>query len=437
MLADGSDNARAQRVAGAAFLIRIASAALVYLSQIVLARWMGTHEFGIFVYVWTWALLIGSLADAGLGSAAQRFIPEYIERKASELLRGFLAGSRGIAIATASALAALAALAIAASAPWIENTLVIPLYLTCLCLPIYALCNVQDGIARCYNWINVGLMPTFIVRPVLLLAMMFAAHAAGYATDARTAIECSVLSFWLVGVMQTLLLNRRLAATIARGEREYDAKHWLATSLPIVMATGFYMLLSYVDILVLQQFRPPEDVAHYHAATKTLTLVSFVYFSVAAATAHRFSEYGASGDRARLHAFVANSVRWTFWPSLAILCVILVMGRPLLSLFGADFASAYPVMFVAAVGLIARAAVGPAERMLSMLGEQRRCAMAFATAFGVNLMACLALVPNYGMMGAAVATSLALMVEAGLLFTMVKSRLGLHAFVIHARAAAR
>jgi O-antigen/teichoic acid export membrane protein len=418
-----------------AFMIRVASAALAYLSQVVLARFMGTHEFGIFVYVWTWALLIGSLADAGLGSAAQRFIPEYNEHKSFDLLRGFLAGSRLISLAAATLLALIAALATLLAAPLLDSVFVIPLYIACLCLPIYALCNVQDGIARCYNWINVGLVPTFVVRPLLLLALMIATRATGFASDAQTAIICTVISFWLIGGIQTLFLNRRLAVTVENGERAYEAGRWLHVSLPIVMATGFYMLLSYVDILVLQQFRPPEDVAHYHAAIKTLTLVSFVYFSVAAATAHRFSEYGASGDRAKLHAFVANSVRWTFWPSLAITIVILALGKPLLSLFGSDFAAAYPVMFIAAIGLLARASVGPAERMLSMLGEQYHCAGAFAAAFCINLFGCVMLTPNYGIIGAAFATSLALVFEALVLYSMVKSRLGLHAFAFGARGA--
>src|SRR5437879_445123 len=58
-LVDRSDHTLAQRMAGNAFAIRVASAALVYLAQILLARWMGQHEFGIYVYVWTWVLLIG------------------------------------------------------------------------------------------------------------------------------------------------------------------------------------------------------------------------------------------------------------------------------------------------------------------------------------------------------------------------------------------
>ena len=36
-----------------------------------------------------------------------------------------------------------------------------------------------------------------------------------------------------------------------------------------------------------------------------------------------------------------------------------------------DFVAGYPLMFILAIGLIARAAVGPAERLLNMLGEQR------------------------------------------------------------------
>ena len=135
-LADTGHNALAQRVAGATFLIRIGSAALAYLSQIALARWMGAHEFGIYVYVWTWALLIGNIADAGLSSAAQRFVPEYTEHGAMEKLRGFISGSRWLsaAIATAFALAGLCAVRL--GSPLFDNAFVIPLYLACLCLPI-------------------------------------------------------------------------------------------------------------------------------------------------------------------------------------------------------------------------------------------------------------------------------------------------------------
>ena len=90
-----------QRLAGTVFLIRVASALLAFGSQVLFARWMGSFEFGIYVYVWTWVLLLGQAIDLGLGTAAQRFIPEYRERGLLALLRGFVSGSRWLALAIA------------------------------------------------------------------------------------------------------------------------------------------------------------------------------------------------------------------------------------------------------------------------------------------------------------------------------------------------
>src|SRR5450759_1474675 len=94
--ADGGDSRLAQLVAGKVFLIRVGSALLALASQVLLARWMGSFEFGIYIYVWTWVLMIGALSDMGLSSAARRFIPEYTELKAFDRLRGFLAASRNL-----------------------------------------------------------------------------------------------------------------------------------------------------------------------------------------------------------------------------------------------------------------------------------------------------------------------------------------------------
>ena len=74
-------------------------------------------------------------------------------------------------------------------------------------------------------------------------------------------------------------------------------------------------------MIVLQLYRPPNEVGIYYAASKTMALVAFIYFSVAQTLAHKFAEYHVAGDRARLADFLAVAVRMTFWPSLgAILC---------------------------------------------------------------------------------------------------------------------
>ncbi|HEY6259042.1 MAG TPA: lipopolysaccharide biosynthesis protein [Xanthobacteraceae bacterium] len=418
-----------QRLAGTVFILRVASAMLAYGSQVLLARWMGSFEFGIYVYVWTWVLLIGQSLDFGLGTAAQRFIPEYRERGALDLLRGFLFGSRLLTVGIAAAVAAACAGGVRLLSPWLDDYLVIPLYLACISLPAYGLANTQDGIARSHDWVTLSLIPTYVARQILITALMATAYAGGLPMNAVTAVIMAGVSIWLPTIGQFVVLNARLAKRVAPGPKTLAIKHWLATSGPILLVEGFYLLLTYADILVLQQFRPPDEVAVYYAAAKTLALVSFIYYAISATSAHRFSVYHVAGDRAGLSALIAQSIKWTFWPSVAATALLLAAGQPLLRLFGAQFAGGYPLMFILAAGLLARAAIGPIERLLNMLGEQRACALIYGAAFAINFAACLALIPLFGAAGAATATSTALIVESIMLFRVTKRRLGFHVFI--------
>jgi O-antigen/teichoic acid export membrane protein len=428
-LADGTDRSLARRIAGTAFLIRVASAALAYLSQVLFARWMGSSEFGIYVYVWTWVLLIGGIVDLGLASSAQRFIPEYTERGQWALLRGFLFASRWLAFAVATAIAAAGVLGVFLLAPWLDHPVILPLYLACVAMPMYGLMHMQEGIARSYNWVNLSNLPPYVVRQVVLIVLMGGAYALNFATDAVTATILAVLSYWIITAGQFLILNRRLIRVIKAGERSYDLKYWFAISLPIILVETFYLLLTYSDVLILKQYCSPDEVAVYYAAAKTLALVAFVYYAVAQTAAHKFTELHVNGDRERLADFLAHIIRLTFWPSFAATVLVLVCGIPLLWLFGRDFVDGYPLMFILAVGLLARASVGPVERLLIMLDQHYACAAVYGAAFAINVVLCVLLIPHFGTAGAAISMSAALSVESVLLYVVTKRRLGYHVFV--------
>lgn len=428
-LKDGSDRSIAQRVAGSAFLIRVFSAALIYLLQILLARWMGSSEFGVYVYIWTLLLLVGDVADLGLATAAQRFIPQYTKRHAFDLLRGYLTRGRWLAVGSATAIAIVGELVLYALQSYVSDRLLIPLSIACLTLPLYSLMQVQDGIARSYNWIYVALLPTYILRHLAVLLTIAAAYLLNFPANAQTAIVAVAVALIATAIGQTIVLNHRLSRAVTPGPAAYEVKTWYATSLPILLVEGFYLLLTNTDILVMQMFRAPDDVALYYAAAKTLALISFVHFAVSAAVAHRFSEYHVTKERARLKTILRDSIRWTFWCSLATCVVVLAAGKPLLWLFGPSFVDGYHLMFILAIGLMARASVGPIERLLNMLGEQHACATVYAIAFALNLMLCIILIPRIGVEGAAISTATALVVESILLFCVTKRRLGLHVFI--------
>jgi O-antigen/teichoic acid export membrane protein len=426
LLGGSSEASVTRRLAGIIFIIRVASAALAYLSQILLARWMGGSEYGVYVYVWTWVLLLGSMMDFGISASAQKIIPEYRTRGQHALLRGFLFGSRWMTLAVSTVVAALLAGLVKLLSPWINAGEIVPLYVGCLTLPAFVVANTQDGIARSHDWMRLGLMPQFVVRQVLIIGLTAGALALGLRLGATVAMFASAGAVWLAMVGQMIVLNRRLAGHIEPGSRAYDFRGWLAISLPILLVESFYLLLSYTDVLVLQQFRSSEEVGVYFAVVKTLALVSFIHYAMSATTAHRFAEYHALGDKPRLSAYVAHAIKWTFWPSLAATLLLLALGKPLLWLFGSQFVGGYDIMFIAAIGLVVRSAIGPVERLLNMLGHQHICALAYALAFVMNVVLCVILVPRFGGHGAAAATSISLAFETVLLFWIVRQRLGLH-----------
>lgn len=426
-LAGGSSEASlTRRLAGTILLIRVISAGLAYVSQVLLARWMGTSDYGVYVYVWTWVLLLGSMMDFGISASAQKIIPEYRADGELALLRGFLSGSRWLTFAASTLVSLGLAGIVKLLSPWIDPAELLPLYIGCMTLPAFVVANTQDGIARSHDWMQLGLMPQFIIRQALIIVITAGAFLLGYHLGAVAAMAASAGAVWIAMAGQMVVLNRKLADHIEPGPKAYDIGGWLAVSLPILLVESFYLLLSYTDVLVLQQFRPSDEVGVYFAVVKTLALVSFIHYAMSATTAHRFAEYNASGDKARLSAYVAHAIGWTFWPSLAATIVLLAFGKPLLWLFGPQFVVGYDIMFIAAIGLVIRSAIGPVERLLNMLGQQKICALAYALAFVMNLVLCIALVPRYGGHGAAAATSITLTFETVLLFWIVRRRLGLH-----------
>lgn len=418
-----------KRLAGTVFIIRVFSAGLAYFSQVLLARWMGGSDYGVYVYAWTWVLLLGCMMDLGIAGSAQKLIPEYRAAGQTALLRGFLSGSRWLTFAVAIVFALLAAGLVWLLSPWIGADTVVPLYVGCLTLPAFVVANVQDGLARSHDWMRLGLMPQFVVRQSLIIGFTAGALGLGFQLTATEAMLASAAAVWIAMTGQMIALNRRLATTVEPGPKTHDVPGWLAVSLPILLVESFYLLLSYTDVLMLQQFRSSEEVGVYFAVVKTLALVSFIHYAMSAVTAHRFTQYHASGDTERLSAYVAYAIKWTFWPSLVATLVLLALGKPLLWLFGAQFTGGYGIMFVAAIGLVVRAAIGPVERLLNMLGHQHYCAMAYATSFAMNVLLCFMLVPRYGGYGAAASTSLSLVFETVLLFWITRRRLGLHVFV--------
>jgi O-antigen/teichoic acid export membrane protein len=418
------DRGVAGRMSVIAFAIRIFNAVVAFVSQVLLARWMGSFEYGIFVLVWVTMIIVGNLSCLGFHTTVIRFIPEYFERGKLAELRGLLVTSRLFVLFASTAIAAIGTLGLWLFSPLVENYYVVPFYLGIICLPMMALSDVLQGISRANSWTLSALSPAYITRPILILVFMGGALIAGYEPCAENAIVAAILATYVTTIAQLVEVTTRLDRRLPAGPRRIEFRQWFAVSLPIFLVESFFFLLTNADVLMVGVFMQPDDVAVYFATVKTLALVHFVYFAVKAGVAQRYAQFTHS-DPEKLAAFARETVSWTFWPSLLMAMVVLVLGKPMLMLFGPEFDSGYPLLFLLVGGVVARAAVGPAESLLTMSGNQNVCAVVYAMTLILNVGLSVLLIPAFGLWGAAIATALSMIFEASALSFTVWRKLGI------------
>ncbi|EBV3600069.1 lipopolysaccharide biosynthesis protein, partial [Salmonella enterica subsp. enterica serovar Virchow] len=374
----------AGRMSLIAFAIRIVSAVIAFVSQVLMARWIGSFEYGIYVLVWTTVIILGNLSCLGFHTSVIRYLPEYRETGQMEELRGILLTSRIFVIISSSVIAALGALGIWLFSGYFEGYYAVAFYLALTCLPMIALGDTLQGIARANSWAVAALSPTYLIRPLLILALMGAFVAAGMTPDAETAMLAAIVATYMTTLYQLASTVGRVQSLFPDGPRRIRLREWIIVSLPIFLIESFFFLLTNADVLLVGAFMQPTDVAVYFATVKTLALVHFVYFAVKTGVAQRYAKFNQT-DRRKLAEFARETVAWTFWPSVLMALVVLALGKPMLHLFGPVFEAGYPLLFPLLLGVVARAAVGPAEALLTMSGNQNVCAVLFGLTLAVNI----------------------------------------------------
>jgi O-antigen/teichoic acid export membrane protein len=412
------------------FAIRLVGAGLTYASMVVLARWLGPHNFGIYAYVLVIITLLGLGFSFGFNSSALRFVPSYLARKKLRRLSGFLRRSHGIVVGLS-----LFGAICGAGLVWlfrndIESYYVMPLLVGLLCVPVWTLLNQFEATARSFGWVNVAYIPGFILRPFLLMAFVGTIVLLGGTADAVSALWALTGACAAAAVVQGVLVFSRVKPHLAEVRPAFHTSHWSTISLSFLMIDGFRMLLDNTDVLMIGRLLDPHSVAVYFAAIRSGGLVAFVSFSMMAFAVPKFAEIHSTGTKQDLQKFVTEVIQMMFWPSLLTAGALAALGPFILSLFGPDFRMGYPTMLVVLVGLVLRSATGPVEFLLNVTGHHRDTVRVYGFAAAASIGLNLILIPAFGIIGAAIATYTAMIGGNIYLYVLVKRRLGVSAFVV-------
>lgn len=424
-LANGEALAGAQRAALSVFAIRIGGAGLAYGTQVLLARFMGRAEYGVFALAWVWVAILGHGCLLGVAQSVCRFVPHYRARRELDLARGFLRSGAIHALVSGLATAAIGAALLWAVAGSLDRSHLWAFAFALAVLPLFAVQDYVEGVARSFTWIGLAIAPLYLLRQGLIAATFGLAVFLGVPAQAWVALACAFGAVVVALSVQGWIIRRRLRAALAPGPLAYRLRLWTAASLPMALVDLTTLGLSYIDVILLGFFLPPEAVGVYFAATRILQFVVFAQYAASAATAQRFADAEARGDRATLASLVTRTARLTGGLTLLTGAGVLAAAPLLLALFGPAFASSLPVLAILVGGVVLQSSFGPAEDLLNMLGEERVCALASGLVLALAAALNCLLIPSFGVLGAAAAMATGAVCRGIALSLLARRRLGL------------
>jgi O-antigen/teichoic acid export membrane protein len=390
---------------GSAFILgcRLAGAALTFLTQILLARWMGASEFGVYVIAFSWCLLLATVTALGLPMAAIRFIGMGLAQGRGDYIRGFVDwGSRVTVIA--SAVVAIAGIALIWQLP-LSGGFQPALTMALVALPGLSLLFFNGGVANSCSRLTLGFLPTNVLRPVAFFVLVGLFWWSRGHLDAKVAMLLQLFAIVLVSSGAFVMVRSYIAQQAPAPSGEFHGRIWLRAAIPMLAVTLFSGYVAEINVILAGWFLPADEVARFHVSFRLALIVSFGLFAVDAAIAPDLSRLYAASDHAQVQQLLDRATRVRFLGAVLAVVVFVVAGRSVLAWFGPEFVAGYSLLLILATGQLVLAGVGPVARLLSITGHQDRALVASVSSLLLAGALVALLVPPFGLEGAAVAAT--------------------------------
>lgn len=417
------------------FSCRVAGAILAFLTQILLARWMGTEQLGYYIYAFSLSILLSTIAGVGYPAASLRVIGHNLAHNGQAYIRGFIQyGWRIIAIVSLIAAGAGTTITLAMQ-DQIPAGYVIPIVIATLSVPVFALLRFNLRVAHAMSWFKLAFLPNMVIRPLLFFLAVIIVWQSSAHLSANAAMLLQLIALGLVTLAQFIILRRMLNRALKDMPASFDKQEWFHIAAPLLLITIFTQYFPEISIIIIGTILPPDEIAVFNASYRIALLIAFGLAAVNSRITPQVSRQFAAGDRDAMQKLVALATQIKFWPSLFALLALAIFGQDILRLFGENFVTGYEALLLLGLAQLVLAAVGPVDLLLSITGHQNLCLMAFASSMGATVGLNLVLVPIFGINGAAAAVLIVILLWAIWLHILVVRHLGIHPSVLAFKSA--
>jgi len=396
------------RAARGTFVVGVAALGLQFVVHVFFARFLGEVQYGIFMYVMSWLTLLLLLAKLGFDTTLVVYGAGYKARTEWPALRGLLRRTALIALTAATltsiATAAIAYVLLSRRRPQLADTF----YVGAVILPAFALLGLRQSALRGLGRVVLAQALEPLMRLLILLALAGGLWLVGRSIAAPLAMALNGLAIAASLLAAHVALGRATPAPARTAAAEYRSDVWWAMALPSMLSAGMNVILKQSDIILIGVLTGDVTAAGIYAvATRVSMLSSFGLTAVNAALAPMISSLHHTGQHDKMKRLVRTATLGIFAITLPLSAGLLLLGKYVLSIFGASFQQGFSAMVVLVIAQLINASCGSVGQIMTMTEQQRPKAWILGTGAALNILLNVLLIPAHGMLGAAIATGVA------------------------------
>jgi len=377
-----------------------------FLLRIVLARWLGAANLGLYQMVITVQGIAVLVATLGIPVALTKYVAEYKDNKEkliqtvssgliSPILFGILVGI--LLYALSGTLAGIFHM------PELARLLKILAFVFPFTSLLEALLGLFNGLREMKTYAYL-----MILRSLLMILFIIAFVRLGFGVEgAVLGIVLSVIGGCVFGLYR----SRRFVHLNLQGFVQ-NAKKLVLFGSQMFGANAMGLILAYTDIILIGYFLAAKDVGYYSVAVSLSMFFLIIPQAIQKITYPATSEYWSQNNHQALSSMIDKSMKYSA-------CILLPLGlgvgffskEIVTVIFGGEFIyAALPLCVLLIARVIRGSTINPIGASFSGIGRPDIALKLDSLSAGINVALNILLIPRFGIVGAAVATTISLLV---------------------------
>lgn len=387
------------------------------LLRILLSKELGVFGIGLYTLVFTIYLFGNQFANFGLGTALTKYIPEHLTNgsKINEFISVSIVGSffSGLMIG----------ILLYISSNFIANNffhspeMTYLLKITSVSFPFIALQKTNLGILNGMQKMHLfAFLNIFHTVCILLFSYIFVVL---FSLGVQGAVFGIVIPTIISGILSVVLI---LGFFEFKTRLFYNIFIELSRfGLYVVLANSMGIINTQADSLLIGYFMDETEVGYYAIAIILIQCIILLPNAIERVTYPITAAYFGQNDYQNIIKLVKSTILKTFIITAFFSMILAVFGRLIITVFFTEeFLPAYIPLLILLVGYAIYAPIVSVGGTLAGIGKIDVVFKITGLAALINILFNLILIPKYGILGAAIATSLSLIFMSTTVFYILR-----------------